>query len=103
METHMMGVDAEIEGLRASVPRFFRVTQIVVNPFAITFHIAVDPATLDASFDGLRRALVPRNYVPSIVREGGETVLHVQKLPEPRFRGAHVNLLLLAATVATTW
>ncbi len=99
----MIGVDAEIESLRASVTRFFQVTQIVVNPFAITFHVAVDPKTMDASFDGLRKDLVPRNYVPSIVREGTETVLHVQKRPEPRFRSTHVNLLLLIATIGTTW
>ena len=99
----MMGVDAEIEGLKASVSRYFPVTQIVVNPFAVTFHVAVSPDTLDASFDGLRQELIPRNYVPTIVQEQSATVIHIQRRPEPRFRGTHVNLLLLIVTIGTTW
>ena len=98
----MLGMDAEVEGLRTAVSRYFPVSRIVVNPFAVTFHVTADPATLDATFDGLRRELVPRNYIPSIDRDDGGYVVHVQKRPEPRFRGAHVNLLLLLATVGTT-
>src|SRR3989454_11045819 len=98
----MLGMDAEVEGLRTAVSRYFPVSRIVVNPFAVTFHVTADPATLDATFDGLRRELVPRNYVPSIDRDDSGYVVHVQKRPEPRFRGAHVNLLLLLATVGTT-
>ncbi len=99
----MMGVDAEIEGLKASVSRYFPVYQVVVNPFAITFHVSADAATLDANFDALRQDLVPRNYVPSIVQEHGEVLVHVQRRPETRFRGVHLNLLLLVVTIGTTW
>ncbi len=99
----MMGADAEIEALRASVARHFAVSQIVVNPFAVTFHVFADPAALDAGFDALRKDLVPRNYVPTIVAEPTGTVIHVQRAPERKFRGTHVNLLLLIATVGTTW
>src|SRR5688572_4480094 len=98
----MMGMDSEVEGLRAAVSRHFPVSQIVVNPFAVTFHVTVDPNTLDASFDALRKDLIPRNYIPSIVQEGGGFLIHVQKRPEPRFRGTQVNVLLLLATVGTT-
>ena len=99
----MMGADAEIEALRAAVSRHFTVSQITVNPFAVAFHVIVDPNRLDASFDALRRDLVPRNYVPTIVAEPTGTVIHVQKTPERKFRGTHVNLLLLVATIGTTW
>ncbi len=99
----MMGADAEIEALRAAVSRHFTVSQITVNPFAVAFHVTVDPDRLDASFDALRKDLVPRNYVPTIVAEPGGPVIHVQKMPERKFRGTQVNLLLLAATVGTTW
>src|SRR5712664_4234009 len=98
----MMGMDAEVEGLRTAVARYFPVSKIVVNPFAVTFHVTADPLALDDAFDRLRRELVPRNYVPSIDREEGGYLLHVQKRPEPRFRGAYVNLLLLLATIGTT-
>jgi len=99
----MLGVDAEMEGLRTFVSRHFPVTQIVVNPFAITFHVTPDPNRLNESFDALRQDLVPQNYIPSIVYEGGAYLIHVQKRQEAKFRGVHVNLLLLIATVGTTW
>ena len=99
----MMGADAEIEALRAAVSKHFTVSQITVNPFAVAFQVTVAPDRLDASFDALRRDLVPRNYVPTIVAEPAGTVIHVQKTPERKFRGTQVNLLLLAATVGTTW
>src|SRR5437667_3076967 len=98
----MMGMDAEVEGLRVTVSRYFPVTQVLVNPFAVTFHVTAAPASLDETFDRLRRELVPKNYIPSIARETGGFLVHVQKRPEPRFRGVHVNLLLLLATVGTT-
>src|SRR2546426_1353364 len=99
----MMGMDAEVEGLRATVSRHFSISQIVVNPFAVSFHITVDPPKLDSAFDALRRELLPRNYIPSIVQEQGAYTIHVQKRPEPKFRGTQVNVLLLLATIGTTW
>src|SRR2546425_10698419 len=99
----MMGMDAEVEGLRATVSRHFSISQIVVNPFAVSFHITVDPPKLDSAFDALRRELLPRNYIPSIVREQSAYVIHVQKRPEPKFRGTQVNVLLLLVTIGTTW
>src|SRR2546426_3631727 len=98
----MMGMDAEVEGLRVAVSRYFPVAKVLVNPFAVTFHVTPDPASLDETFDRLRRELVPKNYIPSIVRENGGYVVHVQKRPEPRFRGVHGNFLLLLATIGTT-
>src|SRR3972149_1171293 len=99
----MVGVDEEMEGLRTFVSRHFPVTQIVVNPFAITFHVTPDPNRLNESFDALRQDLGPQNYIPSIVYEGGAYLIHVQKRQEAQVRGVHVNLLLLIATVGTTW
>src|SRR3989441_6430125 len=99
----MMGMDAEVEGLRATVSRHFSISQIVVNPFAVSFHITVDPPKLDSAFDALRRELLPRNYIPSIVQEQGAYTIHVQKRPEPKFRGTQVNVLLLLVTIGTTW
>ena len=98
----MMGMDAEVEGLRTAVSRHFPVSQVIVTPLAVTFHVTVDPATLDGAFDKLRLDLVPKNYIPSIVKDNGGYVIHVQQRPAARFRGVHVNLLLLLATVGTT-
>src|SRR2546425_5987669 len=98
----MMGMDAEVEGLRVTVSRYFPVAKVLVNPFAVTFHVTPDPASLDETFDRLRRELVPKNYVPSIVRENGGDLVHVQKRPELRVPGGPVDFLLPLATPRAT-
>lgn len=98
----MAGVEAEVEGLRNVVSRYFRVYDTIVHPLAVTFKVFADPETLDANFDGLRRELVPQNYVPAIGVEAGEHLVHVQRRPPVRFAKPYVNLVLLVATVATT-
>src|SRR5438093_7980407 len=99
----MMGMDAEVENLRAAVSRHFTVSQITVNPFAVTFHVASDPTAFDGAFDALRKDLVPKNFIPSIVQDPNGYVIHVQRRPETKFRGNQVNVLLLLVTVGTAW
>src|SRR3989441_2116808 len=99
----MIGMDAEVESLRAAVSRHFAISQIIVNPFAVTFHVGAEPPAIDGAFDALRKELMPRGFIPSIVREPTGYVIHVQKRPETKFRGNQVNVLLLFATVGTAW
>ncbi|TLZ63362.1 MAG: site-2 protease family protein, partial [Methanobacteriota archaeon] len=99
----MMGMDAEVENLRAAVSRHFTVSQITVNPFAVTFRVTSDPTAFDGAFDALRKDLVPKNFIPSIVQEPSGYVIHVQRRPETKFRGNQVNVLLLLVTVGTAW
>src|SRR5437867_6963841 len=99
----MIGMDAEVESLRAAVSRHFAVSQIIVNPFAVTFHVGAESPAIDGAFDALRKELMPRGFIPSIVREPTGYVIHVQKRPETKFRGNQVNVLLLFATVGTAW
>ncbi len=98
----MQGMEAEVESLRTVVSRYFRVYETTVTPLAVTFKVIVDPQTLDATFDGLRRELVPQNYVPAISLEGGEHVVSVQRRPQARFAKPYINVILLAVTVTTT-
>lgn len=94
--------NAEIESIKAAVARHFPVYGIVVTPLALTFQVSAPEERLDASFDGLRRELVPRHYIPSITKERGETLIHVQRRPTPRFTRGRVNLAFLIATILTT-
>ncbi|MGQ0798277.1 MAG: site-2 protease family protein [Methanobacteriota archaeon] len=96
----MASADAEIETLKAAVSRYFSVYGVVVTPLALTFQVTA-PDGLDAPFDGLRRELVPMNYIPTIGRERGETLIHVQRRPVPRFARREVNLALLVLTIVT--
>jgi membrane-associated protease RseP (regulator of RpoE activity) len=93
---------AEIDALRAAVARHFSVAGVVVTPFALTFEVTAPDGSIDGPFDRLRQELVPRNYIPTIGRERGETLVHVQRRPTPRFARREVNAALLVATVLTT-
>ena len=98
----MLSPEAEIESLRATVARHFSVYGVVVSPMALTFQVGVPPGGIDPPFDALRLDLVPKDYVPTITQEKGETLVHVQRRPRPRFARTQVNLILLFVTILTT-
>src|SRR2546425_9583902 len=95
----MLSPEAEIESLRAAVARQFSVYGVVVSPMALTFQVGVPPGGVDAPFDALRLELVPKDYIPTITQERGETLVHVQRRPRMRFARRQVNLLLLLLTL----
>src|SRR5207247_827544 len=98
----MLSPEAEIESLRATVARHFSVYGVVVSPMALTFQVGVPPGGIDPPFDALRLELVPKDYIPTITQEKGETLVHVQRRPRPRFARTQVNLILLLVTILTT-
>ncbi len=99
----MISADQEIENLREAVGRHFTVYGVVVTPLALTFQVAV-PAdgNVEKPFDGVRQDLMPRGYIPTITRERGELLVHVQRRPKQKFAGLSVNIAMLIATVLTT-
>src|SRR2546427_2547880 len=102
MARGMMSAEAEIESIRAAVAKHFSVYGVVVTPMALTFQVAAPPTGLDAPFEALRQDLVPRDYIPTVTQEKGETLLHVQRRLKARFAKREVNLGLLAVTILTT-
>lgn len=96
----MASADVEVERLKVAVSRHFSVYGVIVTPLALTFQVTA-PDGFDAPFDGLRRDLVPMNYIPTITQERGETLVHVQRRPTPRFARREVNLALLVITIVT--
>src|SRR2546427_2278881 len=102
MARRMMAAGAERESIRAAVAKRFSVYGVVVTPMALTFQVAAPPTGLDAPFEGLRQDLVPRDYIPTVTQEKGETLLHVQRRLKARFAKREVNLGLLAVTILTT-
>ena len=98
----MLSPEAEIDTLRSTVARYFSVYGVVVSPMALTFQVGVPPGGIDGPFDALRIELVPKDYIPTITQEKGETLVHVQRRPRPRFARTQVNLILLLVTVLTT-
>jgi membrane-associated protease RseP (regulator of RpoE activity) len=98
----MLSAEAEVESIRSVVERHFPVYGVVVTPMALTFQVRVPPAGIDEPFDALRKELVPKEYIPTVTQEKGETLVHVQRRPPARFAGRHVNLILLILTILTT-
>src|SRR2546428_12238660 len=92
---------AEIESIRTVVAKYFTVYGVVVTPLALTFQVTSPTGGIDAPFDGLRQELVPKDYIPTITQEKGETLVHVQRRPKGRFAGVQVNVALLLLTVLT--
>ena len=90
---------AEIESIRTVVAKYFTVYGVVVTPLALTFQVTSPTGSIDAPFDGLRQELVPKDYIPTITQERGETLVHVQRRPRMRFARRQVNLLLLLLTL----
>ena len=98
----MPTADEEVNTLRTAVSRHFNVYGIVVTPLALTFQVSAPAGSPDEAFDGLRRELVPRDYLPSLTRERGELLVHVQRRPPQKFTRVHVNLIMLLITITTT-
>ena len=92
----------EIERLRSDVAVYFPVYETRLTPNSLLLMVHADPRTLEANFDGLRRDLWEKFYVPQIRQEQGEYVIEVVRRPNRRPWGFAINLALLAATIAST-
>src|SRR5881396_2843974 len=97
----VLSAEAEVESIRTVVAKHFDVYGVIVTPLALTFQVRVPPAGVDAPFDGLRQELVPKDYIPTVTQEKGETLVHVQRRPKGRFAGVQVNVAFLLLTVLT--
>lgn len=98
----MLSAEAEVESIRAVVAKHLPVYGVLVTPLALTFQVKPPEEGIDGPFDALRRELVPKGYVPTVTREKGETLIHVQRRPPARFAGRQVNVVLLVLTILST-
>lgn len=92
----------ELERIRATVATFFPVYETRVGPQSLLLAIHADPGTLEQRFDQLRQKLWQQGYIPLLRRESGEEFVEVIRRPRTGRSRIWINLLLLAATIATT-
>ncbi|HTT35994.1 MAG TPA: site-2 protease family protein [Thermoplasmata archaeon] len=92
----------EIERLKSWVAAFFPVYETRITPASLVLLVHADPATLEERFDGLRRDLWEKFYIPQVRYERGEYVIEVVRRPMRRPWGLAVNLALLVITIAST-
>lgn len=92
----------DLEDVVRTVKSYVNVYEMDVNPLSVRFFFFLsDNPDLTQSFDDLRRNLVPRGYVPFLVRDA-ENFIEVSRRPETRYRGNLVNLIMLVLTLGST-
>ncbi len=96
------GASPEIDRLRTLVTLRFPVYETRAAPRSVLFMVHVDPATLEAKFDALRKEMWEKFYVPQLRREQGEYVIEVVRRPPQTPWSSWANLVLLGLTVLTT-
>ncbi len=92
----------ELDRVRAAVASYFPVYETRVGPQSVLFAVHIDRAQLDPKFDALRQELSRLGYIPILRREAGEEFVEVVRRPKLGPRRPWINLVLLAATIATT-
>ena len=92
------------EELRAAASRHFTVVGLHYEQDSVFLPVvlrAVDES-FEKSFDELRRELVPRGYIPMMVRDQGELGIYIARKPKLKYRSIRVNVILLLVTICTT-
>ena len=98
----MDAYQAEIELIRSIVGKRFSIYEVRVRPEMVSLYVRVDRSTLDTQFDHLRHEMMEKKYIPLIVKEDGEYVIHVQKRRDMKYKSVKVNAILLCVTIMTT-
>jgi len=96
------GERTELDRLRQAVSTYFPVYETRLGPQSVLFAVHVDRASLEPKFDALRQELGRLGYIPILRRETGEEFIEVIRRPKLGPRRPWINVVLLAATVATT-
>ncbi len=93
----------EIEFIQDVVSQYFPVykTEIDFDIVSVYIRTSIDDS-LEKKFNELRNVLVPQNFVPYLVEEGGEHIIKIKKQEEKKFRGLKANLVMLFVTLGTT-
>lgn len=93
---------SELERIRATVSARFPVYETRVGPQSLLLAVHVNSATLEPTFDALRQELGAQGYLPLLRREFGEEFIEVVRKQRGSRSALWVNLVLLAATLATS-
>ena len=92
----------EIEMIKALVAKHFPVYDVRVSYDVVQFFCRVQPELLEESFDKMREEMAPQGYIPMIIYEKGEHIVHVARKPKVKYRSIYVNLAFLIITIITT-
>jgi membrane-associated protease RseP (regulator of RpoE activity) len=95
-------VAAEIELLKAMVGKYFPIYDVKVSAQSVQIFISPDVATIETSFDSLRKEMNEKMFIPFLSHTGGEYTITVVRKGERNRTGLWVNVILLGVTFITT-
>ena len=95
-------VAAEIELLRAMVGKYFPIYDVKVGAQSVQIFISPDTATMETSFDKLRKEMNEKKFIPFLSHSGGEYTITVVRKGERNRMGVWANVVLLCVTFVTT-
>ena len=95
-------VAAEIELLKALVGKYFPIYDVKVSAQSVQIFISPDTATMEASFDRMRREMNEKKFIPFLSHAGGEYSITVVRKGERNRMGVWTNVILLGITFVTT-
>ncbi|MEM3852341.1 MAG: site-2 protease family protein [Methanomassiliicoccales archaeon] len=93
---------SEIEMLRSVISSRFDIYDIRVTYDAVVFFVQCQTGTEEQAFDDIRKALVPRDYIPFLQKHAGEMTITVGKRRPLGNKGNVANIILLAVTLIST-
>ncbi len=92
----------DLEYVVRTVKSYINVYEMDVNPLSIRFFFfQSDNPGLSEEFDKMRVELVPKGYMPFLVKDV-ENFIEVSRRPRTSYRSNYVNLAMLALTLAST-
>jgi len=94
--------NTDIELLKKEVAQRFPFYDMRWNNDTVAFFCRIDKKILDEKFDGLRRSLSKKGYIPMLRYENGEHIIYVVKKPKRKEKPIWVNLVLMIAVIITT-
>jgi len=92
----------DVDKLKVVINRYFRTYDVRWEMDSAAFFVDLDPKNLEKDFNSLRRDLLVRGYVPMVLFEGGEHIIHVQPRPLLKYRSIKWNVAMLLLTILTT-
>ena len=75
-------VAAEIEIIRAMVGKYFPIYDVKVSAQSVQVYISPDIATMETSFDSLRKDMNGKMFIPFLSHAGGEYTITVVRKGE---------------------
>lgn len=96
------GMSSLVSDLRGTINKYFSVEDVRWSEQAMAFYILPNEELLGENFDELRKELIPKGFIPTLVHEHNDHIIYVTKKPVLETRSVKVNIVMFILTVIST-